>query len=140
MDDIVVVIFVPASETRMISYYSHSSCDCIVDPSRGVLPHFGVFSPVSSNNQTYRHDIAEMLLIKAALSTRNLTVISGTAYSSEVAEFTRVLSGVHAAQSLVFYVVLCRPLFIFLFLVINCLSFTSDYSFCIFKLFHTEQL
>jgi hypothetical protein len=140
MDDIVVVIFVPASETRMISYYSHSSCDCIVDPSRGVLPHFGVFSPVSSNNQTYRHDIAEMLLIKAALSTRSLTVISGTAYSSEVAEFTRVLSGVHAAQSLVFYVVLCRPLFIFLFLVINCLSFTSDYSFCIFKLFHTEQL
>ena len=128
MGDIAVAIFVPASATRMIGY-SHSSCDCNVDPSRGVLPHFVVFSPVSFNNQTYRHDIAGMLLIKAALSTRSLTVISGTAYSSEIAEFSRVFSGVHAAQSLVFYVVLCRPLFIFLFLVINCLSFTSDYSF-----------
>jgi hypothetical protein len=39
---------------------------------------------------------------------------AGTAHSSGAPEFIPFLSGVHVAQSLVFMVVFCRPLYVFL--------------------------
>ena len=44
---------------------------------------------------------------------------AGTAHSSGAPEFIPFFSGVHVAQSLVFWVVFCRPLYVFLVIILS---------------------
>ena len=60
---------------------------------------------------------------------------------SEYLSSLPVLSGVRVALSLVFCVVFCTELFVFLAIVLSVLRFTaSDYSFGIFKLFLSSAI
>jgi len=90
------------------------------------LCHRGPRTCCPSNNSVLFSSLMLIIGTSSRLARQGITNEAGTAYTPGTPAFSLGFSGVRVAQSLVFLVVFCRPLFVLLSVVMSVLKFTAS--------------